>query len=92
MTGQGSRPKRHYPITYEPLPANTDHVKRKFLNIPYASLSQSHKLDIYLPGEGEGPFPVIIYIHGGPFMGGDEADLLDSLPSDLASQPRCLPG
>jgi acetyl esterase/lipase len=78
--GQGFRPKKHYAIQDEPLPANTDHVKRKFLDIPYASLSQAQKLDIYLPDEGEGPFPVIVWIHGGAFMGGDKADV-QVLPS-----------
>jgi acetyl esterase/lipase len=73
--GQGSRHNRHYAIPFEPPPANTDHVKRKFLDVPYASLSQSQKLDIYLPDEGKGPFPVIVWIHGGAFMGGDKADL-----------------
>jgi acetyl esterase/lipase len=76
--GQGFRSKKHYAIQDEPPAANTDHIKRKFLDIPYASLSQAQKLDIYLPGEG--PFPVIVYIHGGAFMGGDKADVL-VLPS-----------
>ncbi len=78
--GQGFRPKKHYAIPYEAPPANTDHVKRKFLDVPYASLSQAQKLDIYLPDEGEGPFPVIVWIHGGAFMGGDKADV-QVLPS-----------
>ncbi len=29
-------------------------------------------LDIYLPDEGEGPFPVILYIHGGAWIGGHQ--------------------
>jgi acetyl esterase/lipase len=78
--GQGLRPKKHYAIPYEPPPANTDHVKRKFLDIPYASLSPAQKLDTYLPDEGEGPFPVTVWIHGGAFMGGDKADV-QVLPS-----------
>lgn len=70
----------HYAIRDEPPPANTDHIERKFLDIPYASLSQAQKLDIYLPDESEGPFPVIVWIHGGAFMGCDKADL-QVLPS-----------
>jgi acetyl esterase/lipase len=50
-------------------------IKNKWQNIPYASLSQSQKLDIYLPDQGDGPFPVIISIHGGAFMMGDKEDL-----------------
>ena len=54
--------------------ANTDHINRKLLDIPYASLSPAQRLDIYLPDEGDGPFPVIVSIHGGAFMGCDKAD------------------
>ncbi len=31
-------------------------------------------MDIYIPENGNGPFPVIISIHGGAFMMGDKAD------------------
>ena len=58
----------------QPSAANTDYIKRKWLNISYATLSPAQKLDIYLPAEGDGPFPVIISIHGGAFMFGDKAD------------------
>ena len=54
--------------------ANTDHVKRRFVDIPYADQSAAQKLDIYLPDEGEGPFPVIMSIHGGGFMACDKSD------------------
>lgn len=54
--------------------ANTENIKRKWLDIAYASQSQAQKLDIYLPDEGDGPFPVIISIHGGAFKSGDKAD------------------
>ena len=50
-------PLSHYAIQDAPPPANTEHIKRKFLDIPYARLSPAQKLDIYLPDEGEGPFP-----------------------------------
>jgi acetyl esterase/lipase len=68
-------PVPHYALQEIPLRANTDHVKRRFLDIAYASLSPAHRLDIYLPEEGEGPFPVIVSIHGGAFMGCDKADM-----------------
>jgi acetyl esterase/lipase len=54
--------------------ANTDNIKRKWLDISYASKSQAQKLDIYIPDEGEGPFPVILSIHGGAFKSGDKGD------------------
>jgi acetyl esterase/lipase len=68
-------PTPHYAIQEAPPPADTAHIKRKFLDISYASLSQAQKLDIYLPDEGDDPFPVIIAIHGGAFMGCDKADM-----------------
>ena len=50
-------------------------IKRKFLDIPYGSESPNQKLDIYLPDEGDGPFPTIIWAHGGAFLGGDKRDM-----------------
>lgn len=49
---------------------NVDYYQRKFLDVPYAYLSPTQTLDIYLP-EGVGPFPVIVVIHGGAFAFGD---------------------
>jgi acetyl esterase/lipase len=67
-------PNIHYAIAELHPPANTDHVKRKYLEIPYAGLSPAQKLDIYLP-DGEGNlYPVILSIHGGAFMGCDKSD------------------
>lgn len=54
--------------------AQTDHIKRKMFDLPYAAISPTQKLDIYWPAEGNGPFPVILSIHGGAFMGGDKRD------------------
>jgi len=68
-------PPAHYAIQVIHPPANTDHIKRKFLDIPYASLSPAQKLDIYLPDDRAEPFPVIVSIHGGAFMGCDKADM-----------------
>jgi acetyl esterase/lipase len=55
--------------------ADVSHIQRKWLDSPYASLSPAQKLDIYLPDEGEGPFPVLIHIHGGGFEIGDKQDI-----------------
>jgi acetyl esterase/lipase len=45
-------------------------------DLAYASLSPAQTLDIYLP-EGDGPFPLVINIHGGGFRMGDK-DMLDA--------------
>jgi acetyl esterase/lipase len=68
-------PDTHYAVEMQPPPAYTHDVKRRYLDIPYANLSLSQKLDIYLPDEGKGPFPVILSIHGGAFMGCDKSDM-----------------
>ena len=68
-------PETHFAIAMQPPPAYTDYVRRRYLDIPYARLSRSQMLDIYLPDEGTGPFPVILSLHGGAFMGCDKADM-----------------
>jgi acetyl esterase/lipase len=67
-------PDQHYALQFVHPPPNVEHIKRKHLDLPYAHLSSAEKLDIYLPNEGEGPYPVIVSIHGGAFMGGDKSD------------------
>ena len=39
--------------------------KRTYLDIPYADAHEREKLDLVLPDEGEGPFPVVVAVHGG---------------------------
>jgi len=50
---------------------DTSSIKTKYLDVAYANDSATQKLDIYLP-EGNGPFPVVIAIHGGAFMMGSK--------------------
>ena len=47
-------------------------ISRKWQDVPYGP-SPRLKLDIYLPEEGEGPFPVVIQITGGGFVYGDKS-------------------
>jgi acetyl esterase/lipase len=74
MNSKRFNPDTHYAIGELHPPANTDHIERKYLDIPYASLSQAQKLDIYLPDEEASLSPVILSIHGGAFMGCDKSD------------------
>ncbi len=70
--------KKHEPMNeslFQIPKADVSHLPRKWLDLPYASLSPSQKLDIYLPDEGNGPFPVILHIHGGGFAIGDKRDI-----------------
>lgn len=71
-------PDMHYAVAMQPPPAYTHHVERRYLDIPYTPLAKrslSQVLDIYLPNEGEGPFPIILSLHGGAFMGCDKSDM-----------------
>ena len=61
--------------TMEIATVDVSRIKRKYLDIPYAAQSPSQKLDIYLPGDGDGPFPTIIFIHGGAFVFGNKRDI-----------------
>ncbi len=54
---------------------NVSGITHKWLDVPYASQSPSQVLDIYLPEEGDGPFPTYIFIHGGAFIVGDKQDV-----------------
>lgn len=49
-------------------------INRKELDIPYAGESKNQVLDLYYPQEGEGPFAVLLHIHGGGFAMGDKRD------------------
>jgi acetyl esterase/lipase len=58
-----------------PPQASVEHIRRKWLDVAYASVSPSQRLDLYLPDGGEAPYPVIVSFHGGAFMGGDKRDI-----------------
>ncbi|MFM7376515.1 MAG: alpha/beta hydrolase fold domain-containing protein, partial [Erythrobacter sp.] len=45
-----------------------------YADVAYAPLSARQTFDLYLP-EGEGPFPLVIHIHGGGFRMGDKGML-----------------
>ncbi len=58
----------------KPPMADIGWVKRKYLDVAYAQESPNQRMDIYLPEEGDGPFPVLFHIHGGGFAIGDKRD------------------
>jgi acetyl esterase/lipase len=65
----------HYAVPFTIPEAKTEHIARKMFDLPYAGWSPAQKLDIYWPAAGNGPFPVILSLHGGAFMGGDKRDV-----------------
>lgn len=66
--------KKLDPIIVETPMADISWVKRKYLDVPYGTKSKAQMLDIYLPEEGDGPFPLVVHIHGGGFAFGDKRD------------------
>lgn len=64
---------------------DTSAITQKELDIPYGTISDTQKLDIYYPNEASSePYPVIIAIHGGAFKmgsktGGDLAPMLEGV-------------
>jgi acetyl esterase/lipase len=71
----GGRPMGPPPEGFEIPEADVSHVRRKWLDVPFAGLSPAQQLDVYLPEEGDGPFPVILHIHGGAFAIGSKRDI-----------------
>jgi len=49
----------------------TPTAAQSFMNVAYATVSEAQKLDLYLP-TGTGPFPLVIFVHGGAFKMGDK--------------------
>ncbi len=56
------------PTVFDPSP-----ISRKYLDVQYGSLPEQ-KLDVYLPAEGDGPFPLLIYVHGGGWSMGTKRE------------------
>lgn len=43
-------------------------------DLAYGRASEAQKLDLYLPKIGKGPFPVVVFVHGGAFQFGDKRE------------------
>ena len=54
-------------------------------DLTYPSLYQDNSADIYFPKGGGGPFPVVLWVHGGAFVGGDKRDV-EIYATTLASE------
>lgn len=47
---------------------------RYFPDVPYADEDPRQVMDIWLPNEGEGPFPLIVFVHGGGWVSGNKRE------------------
>lgn len=50
-----------------------------YFNLFYAGVSESQKLDLYIPMLGNKPLPLIIWIYGGGFKFGDKSDRIQHI-------------
>ena len=57
---------------YKKIEAETAYIKQQWHDIAYMD-GERHTLDVYLPNEGQGPFPVIVDIYGGGLIFGDKS-------------------
>lgn len=73
---KGQKPPKDVVEQMAPHTAKSPNLRAKYLNVPYASVSKTQTLDVYLP-KGEGPFPVIVDVHGGAFMVGSSRDIYE---------------
>ncbi|MDR0489635.1 MAG: alpha/beta hydrolase [Oscillospiraceae bacterium] len=48
-------------------------IRRKYLGCAYGD-DPKQALDIYLPNDGDGPFPIVFFIHGGAWAFGSKSD------------------
>jgi acetyl esterase/lipase len=55
------------------LTLDTANINRKFLDCRYGN-EKRQAVDIYLPNDGNGPFPAILFLHGGAWSGGNRKD------------------
>jgi len=57
---------------YQQTFAVTDDIKQQWHDIAYMA-GQRQQLDIYVPNDGQGPFPVIVDLYGGGLLFGDKS-------------------
>ena len=58
------------PANYEKLQSTVSVTK----DLTYPSRFKDNRADIYTPKKGAAPFPVVLWLHGGAFVGGDKRD------------------
>jgi len=59
------------PDHYDEIKTQVEVVK----NASYPSKYPDNTADVYIPKDQEGPFPVVLWVHGGAFVGGDKSDI-----------------
>lgn len=74
------------------LPARAQEAKPYTrVEIAYADQSPQQKLDLYTPVEGSGPFPLVIWIHGGNWHSGDKSVMPFTVRGPVPTKPNERP-
>ncbi|MDR1065680.1 MAG: alpha/beta hydrolase [Oscillospiraceae bacterium] len=63
---------------------------RSFTDVRYSDAHEKNLLDVYLPETGGGPFPVMIFMHGGAYVGGDKNDMQIGVVADALNRGYAL--
>ncbi|MDP1860645.1 MAG: alpha/beta hydrolase [Gemmatimonadaceae bacterium] len=61
-------------------------IERTRVDVRYASQSNAQRLDLFLPATGSGPFPLVVWIHGGGFSGGTKTLAADAAARRLVDR------
>ena len=59
-------------------PDNFEEMKNRVQitrDLSYPSKHKDNVADIYIPADRDGPFPVVLWVHGGAFVGGNKEDI-----------------
>lgn len=51
---------------------DVERFERRWLDVPYARTSPAQVLDLFLPNAGDGPFPLVVLVHGGGWCSGSK--------------------
>lgn len=62
--------------------------KHYWLDVPYGN-DPRQSMDIWLPDEGDGPFPLIVFTHGGGWVGGAIAGVTNAIMLGVAVPRQC---
>ncbi len=65
------------------MPVKPAQLQRERRDVAYvADGAATHRLDLFLPSQGDGPFPVLIWVHGGAWRMGDKNQLDGEMQTD----------
>lgn len=57
-----------------------------YRDIAYADQSDAQKLDLYVPSTGDGPYPLVIFVHGGGWVMGDKNRLNSTIARQFVNE------